>query len=43
MDRVQAATGEPVIYLIEDSAPSHQAVKRLDAEKREELGIITLP
>jgi hypothetical protein len=41
-EQVKKATGHDTIYLIEDNAPAHQTVERVDRERREELGIKTL-
>jgi hypothetical protein len=40
--QVKAATGHDTIYLIEDNAPAHQTVERVDRDRRTELGIKTL-
>ena len=43
IQRIQKATGNPITYLIEDNAPAHRAVVRVDTQRRRDLGIITLP
>lgn len=39
--QLQARTGMPVTYLVEDNGPSHQTVHRVDEAARAKLGIIT--
>lgn len=39
--QLQARTGMPVTYLVEDNAPSHQTVQRVDKEVRTKHDIIT--
>lgn len=41
IDEIQALTGMPLTYLVEDNAPSHQTVQRVDREERISRGIIT--
>ena len=41
IDQLQAQTGMPVTYLVEDNAPAHQTVQRVDRELRHIKGIIT--
>lgn len=39
---IKASTGHSIIYLVEDNAPSHQTVRRVDFDRRAELGIKAL-
>ena len=41
INELQASTGMPVTYLVEENAPAHQTVQRIDAEERTKRGIIT--
>lgn len=41
IDKLQASTGLPITYLVEDNAPSHQTVQRVDKALRTKKGIIT--
>lgn len=41
IDEIQARTGMPVTYLVEDNAPCHQTVQRVDKEERIIRGIVT--
>lgn len=41
IDQLQAQTGMPVTYLVEDTVPAHQTVQRVDHELCHTKGIIT--
>jgi len=42
VQEIKAATGFDTIYLVEDNAPCHQTVQRVDKERRQGLGLHTL-
>jgi hypothetical protein len=41
IDYLQKTTGEPLVYLVEDNAPSYSAAKRVDHEPHLQKGFIT--
>jgi hypothetical protein len=42
VQEIKTATSYDNIYLVEDNAPCHQTVQRVDSDCRKELGLTTL-